>query len=75
MTTVSEKINCEQLKKFRLYVPVFIQLSVQGDYLIFRLSGWALFRGGPSFEAGHLLNFHQQIKSLFCNKTINKNKT
>ena len=32
---------------------------------------------GRLFEAGRLLNFHhfQQVVSLFCNKTINNNKT
>ena len=56
---------------------VFIRLSALGAYLIFGPSGWALIRGGRLFEAGRLLNFHhfQQGKGLFCNKTINKNKT
>ena len=40
-------------------------------------SRWALIRGGRLFEAGRLLNFRhfQQVISLFCNKTINNNKT
>ena len=56
---------------------VFIRLSALGAYLIFGPSGWALIRGGRLFEAGRLLNFHhfQQGKGLFCNKTINNNKT
>ena len=56
---------------------VFIRLSALGAYLIFGPSGWALIRGGRLFEAGRLFNFHhfQQEKGLFCNKTINNNKT
>ena len=35
------------------------------------------FQGGCLFEVGLLLGFHhfQWVKSSFCNKTINKNKT
>ena len=36
-----------------------------------------LIRDGHLFQAGRLLNFHhfQQVVSLFCNETINNNKT
>ena len=48
----------KQWIKMILALTVFIRLSAQGAYLIFVLSGWALIRGGPLFEAGCLLNFH-----------------
>ena len=60
-----------------LSLTVFIRFSTLGTYLIFEPSEWALIRGGRLFEVGRLLNFQhfQQVKGLFCNKTINNNKT
>ena len=65
------------ITKYKISFTVFIRLSALGAYLIFGPSGWALIRGGRLFEAGRLFNFHhfQQRKGLFCNKTINNNKT
>ena len=46
-----------------IVIIVFIQLSAQGAYLIFGLSGWALIRGGHLFEAGRLLKLIFTISS------------
>ena len=63
----------------KLYT-VFIRLSNMAPWALIKfldLAEWALIRGGRLFEAGRFLNFHhfQQVVSLFCNKTVNNNKT
>lgn len=56
---ICPELNANEIKESQSVLTVLTPLSAQGTYLIFGLSGWAVFRGGRLFEAGRLLNFHQ----------------
>lgn len=68
--------NDKSLQSRKMYLDIICRI-----YSIYRLGrllnfgpwGWALIRGERLFEAGRLLNFHKVV-SIFCDKTINRNK-